>query len=468
MLNNTIGISLFVAYSILILLIVWLTKKTQSSEDFLVMKRSLGVFQGSVSMAVSWIWAPAIFICSMQAYNQGIPGIFWFTFPNILTFFVFVPFAIALRKKFPNGYTISQVFKLRFNDSRAHSASLVISFGYQLGAIIINCVAGATLLSLLSGIPYHLGVILMGSLALSYSLISGLRASVMSDVIQMALVVFIALIIVPWAIYEIGGLSILADGIGGFSGKYNNLFDSEVAYTFGIATTIGLISGPVADQMFSQRAFAARKDSISRIFIYAGLLFGIVPIILSALGFIGASAVQSNLFQVNDPQMVGPIVIQNLLPHWVLGMFAIMAFAGLTSTLDSAFTAVGSLTAVDLFKSKSEDSKIKIARRGMILVGILGVSISLLQPKLLWVFLIYGALASSIFFPAFLMLFWKKVTSSGVFWGILSGLAIGTPLSIFANIFQNTHLIVLSSILGLLVGGIVCVLTSISTPKSNE
>jgi len=469
MLEGNTGLLIFGAYAIFILAVVIFTRKSnENSDDFLLMNRNLGVFQGSLSMAVSWIWAPAIFICSQQAYNQGLPGIFWFTLPNILTFFVFVPIALKLREKFPSGHTISEAFRLRFNDSKAHKASLLVTLGYQLGAIVINCIAGATLISILSGIPYASGVIMMAGLALSYSLISGLRASVLSDIAQMSMVLVIAFIIVPLAIVKIGGFSVLVDGIGGFEGKYKNIFDPQIAFAFGIATSIGLIAGPVADQMFSQRAYAAKEGSVIKIFVYAGLIFGVVPIILSLLGFIGAAGVLNGTFVINDSQMVGPEVISHLLPKWALCLFAVMAFAGLTSTLDSAFTAVGSLVSIDLKydSASTSQNKIKLARFGMVLFSLLGISLALLQPKLLWVFLIYGALAASLFLPTILILYWDKVTSIGIFSGIISGVIIGTPLAIFANISENTNLIVLSSILGLLVAGIITVLVSSISSKN--
>jgi len=465
MLDFSTGIILFLAYAIFIVLLVWSTKKSkESSEDFLVMSRSMGVFRGSLSMAVSWIWAPAVFICSLQAFNQGLPGIFWFTLPNILTFFVFAPFAVKLRNTYPDGYTISEAFRLKFKNSLAHKASLLVTFGYQLGAIVINCVAGATLINLLSGIPYFAGVLMMGGLSLGYSLISGLRASVLSDVAQMLMVLVVALFLVPWAIFEIGGISVLGSGLGGVTNEFRNIFDPGVAYSFGIATTIGLIAGPIADQMFSQRAFAAKKESIIKIFVFAGLIFGIVPIVLSLLGFIGAAGVQLGMFEINDPQMVGPEVVGYLLPSWALSLFAVMAFAGLTSTLDSAFTAVGSLTAIDLYSETSDENsekRVTRARIGMIVFAIIGIGIALFRPQLLWVFLIYGALAASLFLPALFLLFWDRLTGQGAFWGILSGFLVGTPLSLFANVSGNTHLIVLSSILGLMVAGIVSVLVSL-------
>ena len=472
MLSVTEGMALFGAYAVFIVGLVWLTRGTHhTSDDFLLMERKLGIARGSVSIAVSWIWAPAVFICSLQAYSQGLPGIFWFTAPNIITFFIFVPFALKMRELMPEGYTVSQLFRFKYpSDLRAHKASMVVSFGYQLGAIIINCAAGATLINLLSGIPYHAGVIMMGALALAYSLISGLRASVLSDVAQMAMILVVGLVLVPWTLFEAGGWQIVDTGLGGVSGEYRNLFDIGVAISFGVATTIGLVSGPVADQMFSQRAFAARKGAIAPIFIIGGLLFGIVPIVLSLLGFIGAgSVINESGLTVSDPQMVGPEVVGFYLPKWALMLFAVMAFAGLTSTLDSAFSAVGSLWAVDLRSAgETTDRRIQIARTGMIVFAVIGVGIASLRPQLLWVFLIYGALAASVFFPILLTLFWKKVSASAAFWGIILGILLGTPLSIYANVNGETALVVLAALLGLIVPGIVTTtLTAAASSVSN-
>jgi len=374
MLTKSEGFILIIAYGVAMTLFVWLysIKRKTSMDDFLVANRNLGLFRGAFSIAVSWIWAPAIFIVSLQAYTQGIAGVFWFTVPNILCFFLYAPFAIRLRKLLPNGYSLPDYIRVRFKDYKhTHLMSLVIYFGYQIGAIIINAVAGATLINLLTGISFQIAVLAMVGIALSYSLISGLTASVITDVIQMALILFIGFIIVPWVIIKVGGISVIQDGIGGVSGAYSNILDPKVAFAFGIAMSLGLISGPFADQMFFQRAFAA------------GIIFGVVPILLSLLGFIGAAPQVKEVINVTDPQMIGPIVVAKFLPKWALMLFTVMAFAGLSSTLDSAFSAVSSLGSIDIYRKyfnpKASPAMIlKVARIFMLVTTIIGTLIALM------------------------------------------------------------------------------------------
>jgi SSS family transporter len=441
-------------YIAFMLLVTFISKqKKETAGDFLVMNRQLGTFRGAFSIAASWIWAPAVFICSQKSFEQGLPGIFWFTAPNILCFFVFVPIALRVRQLLPEGYSMPDYLYTRFgNDAKVHISSLFVYFGYQIGAIIINALAGGVLLNTLTGLPVEICILLMTGAALSYSIISGLRASVITDVVQMSLILFIAFILVPWVLKETGGLEVLTQGLGGKSGNYGNIFDPAVAYGFGIAATISLISGPLADQMFFQRTFAAKRESVVSIFVVGGLVFGIVPIVLSILGFVAAAPSVQAVVQITDPQMVGPQLVGHFLPSWALALFVILAFAGLSSTLDSAFAAISSLVAVDVYKryinkQADDDQMLKIARLGMLGFAALGTGVALLQPKLLWVFLIYGALASAMLVPVFFSLFSKRVTGAGIVASILLSIMISLPLSVYANVTQNTNLVVLSAVL---------------------
>ncbi|MEO7879219.1 hypothetical protein [Mucilaginibacter sp.] len=138
---------------------------------------------------------------------------------------MFAPFAVRLRKYIPNGYSFPDYIYYRYNSKALHIASLFVYMGYQLGAIIINSTAGGILLSLLTGRPYPLSVLLMAGVALSYTLISGLRASVLTDVIQMFLILSIAFVLVPWVTSVSGEFHMISDHLGGVTGKYTDMFN---------------------------------------------------------------------------------------------------------------------------------------------------------------------------------------------------------------------------------------------------
>lgn len=455
------GWLIFAAYgSAMLLLVRFATRPERDSEEHLVAGRRVGLFAGAFSIAVTWIWAPAVFICSEKSYEQGSAGLFWFTVPNVLCFFTFAPLALELRRRLPAGYSLPDFVWARWRDPKAHLAFLTVTLGYELGAIVINTLAGGLLMSSLTGIDVRVAIAALAGIALAYSVWRGLPASIVTDVVQMSMILFIAGILVPWAIVKGGGWQAVAGGFGGADGRAT-LFDPWIAYSFGIPATLGLISGPVADQMFYQRALAARRDRVVATFVVGGLLFGLVPIVLSAFGFLAANPAFAGRGLVTDPQLVSVSVVAELLPRWTLFGFALMALAALSSTLDSAYCAVGSLGSIDIWRryvSPGCDDRtiVRVSRASMIAFTAVGTAIAMIPGiKLLWVFLVYGALASAALAPTLLLFYWKRMTPRGAFLAITLSFVSALPLSLWGNVTGNPHLVVVAAVASVVIGFLV-------------
>src|SRR5215471_17421079 len=111
----------------------WHTK-----EGFLVAGRNVGWVLGGFSIAASWIWAPALFVSVQMAYQKGLPGIFWFTFPNILSLTIFAALAPRIRNRLPEGYTLPEYVRHKFQTKRVHRMYLFPFFFYQLMAVVVQ------------------------------------------------------------------------------------------------------------------------------------------------------------------------------------------------------------------------------------------------------------------------------------------------------------------------------------------
>jgi len=81
-------------------------KKFRTREGFLVANRNVPWWFGGPSIAASWIWAGALFISIQMAFEKGLAGIFWFTFPNVLALVLFAFWAPKIKDKFPEGFTL--------------------------------------------------------------------------------------------------------------------------------------------------------------------------------------------------------------------------------------------------------------------------------------------------------------------------------------------------------------------------
>jgi len=434
---------------------VFMTKKEKSIEGFCVGNRNIGWFVSALSIAATWIWAPALFTSTENAYTKGFAGLFWFLVPNIFCLILFIPFAKKIRKEMPKGITLSGYMYEKYKSKAVRNTYL-----FQLGTLAalstgVQLLAGSKILSMLTGIPFTVMTIIMAIIAFSYSQFSGIKASMLTDAIQMVAMLVISVCFVIFGVKNGGGLKILITGLGGATGGSELLFSKrglEIFLGFGLPTTIGLISGPFGDQCFWQRAFCVRKDKIGRAFFIGALLFGIVPLSMGIIGFIGAGMG----YIAADTGIINFELISTLFPTWVVIPFLFMIVSGLLSTIDSNLCAISSLT-TDIFKKKTlgktKFSMILLLAIGIAVANIPGLTVTHL-------FLMYGTLRAAALLPTIFTLKGIELKPWGIVAGIISALIIGLPIFGYGNMQGIAIYKTVGSLLTVILSGAVALAAS--------
>ncbi len=434
---------------------VFLTKKENNIERFCVGNRNTGWMVSALSIAATWIWAPALFTSTENAYTKGFAGLFWFLVPNVLCLILFIPFAKKIRKEMPEGITLSGYMYEKYHSKAVRNIYLfqlstlsVLSTGVQL-------LAGSKILSMLTRIPFVAMTVIMAVIAFSYSQFSGIKASILTDAVQMVLMLVISIGFVVFSVKNGGGLETLVTGLGGATGNARALFSNkgwEIFLGFGLPTMIGLISGPFGDQCFWQRAFCVKKDRIGRAFLVGALLFGIVPLSMGLLGFIGAGIG----YVAEDTGVVNFELICTLLPAWMVIPFLFMIVSGLLSTIDSNLCAISSLT-TDIFKEKT----LKKTKFVMILLLVFGIVVANIPDlTVTHLFLIYGTLRAATLLPTIFTLKGIKLKPQGIVTGIISALLIGLPIFGYGNIQGIAIYKTIGSLLTVILSGVVALAIS--------
>ncbi len=408
---------------------VLMTKREHDIRQFCVGNGNSGCLMAALSIAATWIWAPSLFTSTENAYMEGFAGLFWFLVPNVLCLVLFIPFAKRIREEMPEGITLSGYMYQKYRSTAVRNVYL-----FQLGALAalstgVQLLAGSRILSLLTGIPFAAMTVIMAVIAFSYSQFSGIRASMLTDAIQMVFMLAACICFAVFGIRNGGGTGTLARGLSGISGNGGALFSAkgmEIFFGFGLPIAIGLISGPFGDQSFWQRAFSIRKDRIGRAFFAGALLFGIVPLSMGLLGFIGAGMG----YHAADASVINFELISTLFPTWAVVPFLFMIISGLLSTIDSNLCAVSSLT-TDIFRKntmgKTKLSMILLLAAGIVVANIPGLTVTHL-------FLMYGTLRASTLLPTVLTLKGIRLAPQGIVVGVISAMLIGLPVFGYGNI----------------------------------
>ncbi len=423
------------------------SRKSGTAGSFHVADRRLGLFQSAMSIAATWIWAPALFTSAEKAYTTGWPGLFWFLVPNVLCLLVFVPFAQRIRAQMPEGVTVSSYMAEHYRSKRVHGVYLFELSALTVLSTAVQLLAGAKILAAVTGWPFWLLTVVLAAIAFSYSQYSGIRASVLTDSLQMLLMLGCCALLVPLALRGNGAGS-LVKGLARATGEFTRPLDKNgltVLLSFGLPSAIGLLAAPFGDQCFWQRAFSIRKDKMGKAFRLGALLFAVVPLSMGLLGFVAAGSG----FTAADSGMVGFELVQSIFPAWVMLPFLFMLISGLLSTVDSNLCAAASLTS-------DFGGGMKAAKGSMLLVLALAILIANIPGlTVTGLFLVYGALRSTTMLPTVLTLKGKALSARGVFAGVLASLVIGMPIFIVGTITGNAALKTAGSLCAVLLSGVV-------------
>jgi urea-proton symporter len=438
------GVAILLVYGLFAFAMTYWYSKGYASDktSFLVARRELGTFQGSLSVAAAWLWAPGLFISTQQAYVNGLVGLFWFCLGNFLTLGAFAYFAKLIRDREPNGFTFSGYLRTRMSP-RVQWLFVVEMLILAVCAFAINLIAGSTTVATLTGINYSLATVLMASIAILYSFRTGLKATVITEVIKIIVVWTGVIILVPWAISAGGGWETVVAGLGGKSGQGASIFGTPFSWGvftgFGAAAFLGHMGGPWGDNSFYQRAFSIKSKSIIPSYIIASFVFIVIPIMMGLLGFLAAGA---GLEIPNN--MVGntnAIVIGTYLPGYAAILFAFMIFAGLVSILDSQFASVANMTGHDIYnqfkQGNDENGAVTYARYGMIVLVIAALIVANLPGmSMVYLFLFFAILRAAVWLPSMIALLRPTwVTEAGMFWGILIAAIPGESMYIYAKLY---------------------------------
>lgn len=448
------GLVVLVIYTIVMLAVTKLfSARTLTTETFHIADRKIGIFQGAMSIAATWIWAPALFTSAEKAYVNGWPGLFWFLAPNVLCLLLFIPFARRIRNQMPQGVTLSAYMAQKYQSKAVHGIYLLALVALSVLSTAVQLLAGAKILATITGWPFWILTLALALIAFAYAQYSGIKASVLTDSLQMLFMLLFAALFVPLAWQKTGGLANLLNGLAGFSGEYTALWDAnglQIFLAFGLPGAVGLLAAPFADQCFWQRAFAIREERLASAFKLGSILFALVPLAMGMLGFMAAGT----CYVAQDNGLVNFELISSLLPDWAMLPFLFMVISGLLSTVDSNLCAVASLTSdFNLNLREAKAAMLALLAAAIAIANIPGLGVTDL-------FLVYGALRATTMLPTVLTLLARPLKAGAVFAGIVSAMLIGIPLFVIGLLVGNVMLQTVGSLCALLLSGLISLVGS--------
>ena len=403
------------------LITLLIAKKEESAEGFIVSNHNVGFGISAASMTATWIWAASFYGAATSAYSYGLSGAMHYGFWGALMILFIYPFGMRIRAIAPNARTLAEIIHARHGTS----SQMMLAISNLLGSLIslmVNFTAAGALISILSPLSFEFGIIIAGFGTLLYTLWSGFRASILTDMIQVLGMMAIAVVIIPVIYFAAGGQETMLAGLVTATAEQQNFFSSKAILEQGAPFFVAVLAYAIGNQTIAQRLFAVRQDLIKPTFItatlgYAGVVIGLGMLGMFAL-FLGLKPVDGDL------NTIIPLVASKYLSPVMIALLFLLVISSLSSTADSDLSALSSITMADIyakhFAKKGLDLKrmLLVGRLTMIVSAVAGMILATQKADILTLLVLVGAMWGAIVFPVIASFYWGKVTNKAFSWSV--------------------------------------------------
>ncbi|MCK9511066.1 MAG: sodium:solute symporter family protein [Pigmentiphaga sp.] len=414
------------------LISVSIGKKRENADNYMTAGNRVGFGISASSMTATWIWAASLYASATSGYTYGISGPIHYGLWGALMILFIYPFGKRIRTLAPHAHTLAEILHAR----HGRSSQLILAGSNILGSVLSltsNFIAGGALIAMLSPLSFSAGILIIGSGVLLYTLWSGLRASILTDFVQVCAMLGAVLLIVPTVFFLAGGTSIFETGAVNLTPQQQSFFSSEAFFNQGAPYIAAVLAYAIGNQTIAQRLFAVREDKIKITFITATVGYGATVI---GVGMLGVIALYLGIQPMDgDVNNLVPQLAATYLDTTLLCVFFIMIIGAMASTADSDLSALSSIMMTDVYgrnlagaKKANPRKMLLIGRLTMIAATVLGLYFASARFNILELLVLVGAIWGALVFPVISSFYWNRVTNLAFTVAVLAALAVFFPV----------------------------------------
>ena len=419
---------------------VWVfIQKNNNTEDYFLAGRNAGWFVIGASIFASNIGSEHVVGLAGTGFESGTPMAHYelHAWIVLLLGWLFLPFYIR-----SGVYTTPEFLEKRFDSRSRWFLSVFSLLAYVLTKVSITIYAGGIVVSELLGIPFWYGAIGVVIFTGIYTVIGGLKAVIYTETLQTVILIFGSLLVTILGLYEVGGWGQLRETVTSVSPDHFDMWrpisDPNFPWTgMLIGGTIVGIWYWCTDQYIVQRTLAANNITIARRGAIFGAYLKLLPILIFLVPGIIAFALtlqQPETYIVDRADRAFPMLVKTLLPVGIKGLVAGGLMAALMSSLASVFNSCSTIFTIDIYKKikpdMSEKSLIKIGKIATFVIVLLGIIWIPIMDKIgggvMYQYLqnVQSYIAPPVTAVFLLGIIWRRVTSDGAIYTLVSGLIL--------------------------------------------
>lgn len=439
---NIVAILMFAIFVLATLGITYYSNKlSNSASGFYTAGGNITGFQNGMATAGDYMSAASFLGIVGLVFHSGFDGLVysigWFVGWPIMLFLI--------AEKFRNlgKFTFSDIIAYRLDDKPIRVISAISGLSVILFYLIAQMVGAGSLIQVLFGLPYETAVIIVGVMMILYVTFGGMHATTWVQIIKAGLLLGGATFMAIMILYRSGfNLSVYFDLA--ISNHPNGedimkpgglLADPISAISLGLALMFGTAGLPhILMRFFTVKDAKEARKSV----FYATGFIGYFYILTFIIGF-GAIA-----FLLGNPEFIGSdgkfngianmeaIELSKVLGGDIFyGFISAVSFATILAVVAGLAISGAGAISHDLYVNVCKNGKcdanteMKVTKRATIALGLLAILLGIIFEGQNVAFMVGLAfsIAASVNFPIILLcIYWRGLSTRGVFYGGLIGL----------------------------------------------
>lgn len=431
---------------------LWMSrKKNKSVSDYFLASKSLPWWIIGGSLIASNISAEQILGTNGSGFAIGL-AIGGYELMSALTLILVAKFLIPVFIE-KGIYSIPQFLEKRFNNRVRICFSFILVILYVFINISSIFYLGGLAIENLTGMPMLLGVFGLVIYSASFSIFGGLKAVVMTDLLQAVVLLVGGLFATGIALSTLGEGSIITGVINLYEfapERFEMILDKGHKHFDSVPGISVLVGGMWitnlyywgGNQFIIQRALAAKNIKEAQKGIASAALLKIVMPLIAVVPGMVAYALHAD---IDKPDEAFPWILSELIPMGVKGLVFAALVAAIGSSISSLVNSVSTIVTLDLYqplvnKKISEKRLVKVGKVTAGMVLLLGMLITpflqMLNLDQAFQFIqeFTGFISPGIFVTIIFGLFWKGTSGKAALWVTLLCIPISISLFIFSDI----------------------------------
>ncbi|ARR02301.1 MULTISPECIES: cation acetate symporter [Campylobacter] len=439
---NIVAILMFAIFVLATLGITYYSNKlSNSASGFYTAGGNITGFQNGMATAGDYMSAASFLGIVGLVFHSGFDGLVYSI--GWLVGWPIMLFLIAEKFRNLGKFTFSDIIAYRLDDKPIRVISAISGLSVILFYLIAQMVGAGSLIQVLFGLPYETAVIIVGVMMILYVTFGGMHATTWVQIIKAGLLLGGATFMAIMILYRSGfNLSVYFDLA--ISNHPNGedimkpgglLADPISAISLGLALMFGTAGLPhILMRFFTVKDAKEARKSV----FYATGFIGYFYILTFIIGF-GAIA-----FLLGNPEFIGSdgkfngianmeaIELSKVLGGDIFyGFISAVSFATILAVVAGLAISGAGAISHDLYVNVCKDGKcdakdeMKVTKRATIALGLLAIILGVAFEGQNVAFMVGLAfsIAASVNFPIILLcIYWRGLSTRGVFYGGLIGL----------------------------------------------